>query len=890
MGRTCSRLPFVCVVICVAVVALPSWDGASAAQTPPLTMSGYLPSGDAQYRITAAVSDGAGNIYIIGSTFSTDLATPGAYDTTQNGNLDVFVSKIGAAGVVTFTTYLGGTAADEGTGIALDTAGNIYVTGQTASLDFPTTAGAYDRSCGQLGQLTCFSQVFVTKLNPAGSALVYSTFVSDTNFDKAHDIGVDAAGRAYVVGTTRPRESRSFPVTPDAFDSIGSEGGFHFVLNASGARNLYSTFLSGALSEDQLRIAVQPDGTRVVVGLTSSSDFPMLAPLQPVHGGSYDLFVVKFAPSNVVFYSTYVGGPGQERPLDVTIDGDGDIYVAGQGNAPLPAQTFAFGAWGGADGFVMKIAGDGSEVIYSGVFGGSRSQQSVTGIAVDQFGRAHVAGSTLAPDFGTTPDAVRRAPVRGSASDAFYGIVDASGNRVTYMTRMGGSSGQQAEALVFDGNGNAVVVGETSSSDFPIVNHPSTTPTGAFLFKFAIVPPAAPGGGNPREIVLYAANGDRGGGWQVVADATAAGGSAVRHPNAGLRVPTPLAEPRHFIELTFTALAGIDYRLWLRGKADANNWANDSLHVQFSDSITAGGAPTWRIGSTSGTTVQIERCLSCGLRSWGWNDNDGSLTTADRLGPLVRFRTTGSHTIRLQTREDGLTLDQIVLSAERFLTSAPGPARSDTTILDESTGSEPEPPACGPGEIVLHTADAELHGAWTATPDPMAASGVRVHHPNAGEPIPPRPLSLPVNYFEMPFFAEAGTPYRLWLRLKADGNHWSNDSAWVQFSDSVSATGTPAFRSGTTSAAIVQLENCLQCRLAGWGWNDHDYGGAVPAPPVYFAATGMHTIRVQTREDGLSIDQIVLSAARYFDFAPGNVRFDTTILPACPAPVLSTQE
>ena len=125
-------------------------------------------------------------------------------------------------------------------------------------------------------------------------------------------------------------------------------------------------------------------------------------------------------------------------------------------------------------------------------------------------------------------------------------------------------------------------------------------------------------------------------------------------------------------------MAGKAYRLWLRGRAQRDYWGNDSVHVQFSGSVDESGVPTWRIGSTSGTSVNIEDASNAGLSGWGWQDNGWGTGV---LGPVVRFETTGTHRIRIQTREDGLAIDQIVLSSSTYLNAAPGALKDDTTVL-----------------------------------------------------------------------------------------------------------------------------------------------------------------------------------------------------------------
>jgi Putative Ig domain len=185
----------------------------------------------------------------------------------------------------------------------------------------------------------------------------------------------------------------------------------------------------------------------------------------------------------------------------------------------------------------------------------------------------------------------------------------------------------------------------------------------------------------------------------------------------------------------------------------------------------------------------------------------------------------------------------------------------------------------GAPEIVLYASDAtRIAGTWALVSDSTAAGGMRIANPDRGAAKLATPLAAPANYFEMPFAAEAGVAYHLWVRGKAQNNSWANDSVMVQFSNSVDAAGTAKYRIGTTSGHIVNLENCSGCGIAGWGWQDNGWGINVVGPAIYFAQSGPQTIRVQVREDGFSIDQIVLSADRYATVSPGALKNDTTIL------------
>jgi hypothetical protein len=309
--------------------------------------------------------------------------------------------------------------------------------------------------------------------------------------------------------------------------------------------------------------------------------------------------------------------------------------------------------------------------------------------------------------------------------------------------------------------------------------------------------------------------------------------------------------------------------------------------VQFDHAVTSAGAPTWQIGTTSAMEFTLEDCNGCGLSGWGWQDNGYA-----GMGQAIYFQTTGPQTIRVQTREDGLSIDQIVLSHTIYASTSPGTLKNDTTILAEADGSsgtppppppppdpDPNPQATVPGDVVLYASEAPfVSGAWGVVADTTAAGSSKLRHANAGAAKLSTALASPVNYFEMTFNAEAGKPYRLWIRGKADSNNWANDSVFVQFDHSVDVNGVPMWRLDTTDATDINLEDCSGCGLSNWGWQDNGWGIDTMGPVVYFDATGPQRIRIQTREDGLSIDQIVISSEAYLSASPGALKNDVTIL------------
>jgi endonuclease/exonuclease/phosphatase family metal-dependent hydrolase len=400
-------------------------------------------------------------------------------------------------------------------------------------------------------------------------------------------------------------------------------------------------------------------------------------------------------------------------------------------------------------------------------------------------------------------------------------------------------------------------------------------PTGLVVLSLAAA--VAPALGQTDVVLSPAAATVRAGSWTVESDTTAAGGAALRHPDGGAaKRTTPLASPVDYFELTFEATAGVPYRLWLHGRADQDRWSNDSVFVQFAGSVTAAGSAAHRIGTTAALEVNLEDCSSCGLAGWTWQDTGWG---AGVLGPLVYFERTGAQRLRVQTREDGLAVDQIVLSPSTFLTAAPA------GVLQPAPGPAGTP-LPGQADVVLHPAAATVRaGKWTVQSDTTAAGGAALRHPDGGAAKRTTPLASPADYFELTFEAAAGVPYRLWLHGRADQDRWSNDSVFVQFADAVTAAGAATYRIGTTSAAEVNLEDCNGCGLAGWTWQDNGWGAGVLGPLVYFERTGTQRLRIQTREDGVALDQIVLSPAAFLMVPPTGLIQPPAPLPApLPAP------
>jgi hypothetical protein len=366
--------------------------------------------------------DGEGNAYVTGRTHSSDFpTTPGAFDVSFNGGYiddyaysDAFVVKVNPAGTgLLYSTFLGGGmgygAGDGGSGIAVDSEGNAYVTGGTNSLDFPTTPGAFDETVND----DYYSDAFVAKVNPAGSDLIYATFLGGVADDDGTDIAVDGEGNAYVTGWTH---SSDFPTTPGAFDVTSNDSdAFVAKVNPAGSDLVYATFLGGMGLDSGYAIDMDGAGNAYVTGWTASTDFPTTpGGFNETKNDEYysDVFVTKvnLTGSDLV-YSTFLGGMNSDGGSDIAVDGAGNAYLTGwtkSTNYPTTPGAFDVTYNGANDAFVAKVNPAGSNLVYATYLGGSETNDigdSGQGIAVDEAGNAYITGSTDSSDFPTTPGA-----------------------------------------------------------------------------------------------------------------------------------------------------------------------------------------------------------------------------------------------------------------------------------------------------------------------------------------------------------------------------------------------------------------------------------------------------------------------------------------------------
>ncbi len=363
----------------------------------------------------AIAVDTSGNAYVTGYTFSDDFpTTPGAFQPTTPSfhSLHAFVTALDPIGAGLYSTYLGGDYIDYAQGIAVDTSSHAYVIGTTGSIDFPTTAGAFQTTIGG-GNYDAFLTVF----NPTGTGLVYSTYLGGSGYEVGEGIAVDPSGKAYVTGITN---SSDFATTAGALQttyiSLYADV-FVTEFNPTGSDLVFSTYLGAGTYAEGKCIALDTSGRAYVSGL-AESEFPVTAGAwQTTFGGSdYDAFVAELNPTGSgLLYSTYLGGIDIEQVRGIAVDTSGNAYVSGfTRSSDFPTTEGALQTTvNGEDAFVTELNPSGTGLVYSTFLGGSSSDQGY-GVAVDTFGNFYVTGFSMSSDFPTTAGAFQttlRGPV-----------------------------------------------------------------------------------------------------------------------------------------------------------------------------------------------------------------------------------------------------------------------------------------------------------------------------------------------------------------------------------------------------------------------------------------------------------------------------------------------
>ena len=590
--------------------------------------------------------------FIAGGTFSTNFPTAHPLQPNHGGpddfSRDAFVSKISADGsTLLYSTYLGGTDEDVANGIAVDTFGNAYVTGTTISANFPVTPGSFNTECGGDGSCgatlnphnAVVSNAFVTKLNPEGSALIYSGFLGEYEPVKGQAITVDANQVAYVTGQTGPNQTPTvpiippnvppppFPITPNAAQPIigGATDAFLSKISATGTTILYSTYIGGENEDYAFGIAVDANSNAYVTGLTYSTTFPVTGgAFQSANQGAGDAFLTKISTAGGPFlYSTLLGGPGLDQGNAVAVDPNGNAFLAGQISSGGFVSPRAYG--GNGDAFVAKfnssLSGAASLVFFT-YLGGSLAD-TANGIALDSSGNIYVAGSTVSADFPVV-GAVFQPTYGGGNADAFVAKLDPTGS-ILYSSFLGGSNTDSAFGIAVDSDGSAYVTGQTCSLDFPLTNPEQASAGGncdAFVTKVSILSGIIL---NPNGLVFQSLNVGATSQPQTVTLTT--GDSAVTITSVSLAGPNP-ADFAQTTSCGSSVPSGTQCTFTVSFSPTSNGLRKASLVI----ADTENGNPTTHVVALTGSTSTVQlstSSLSFGPQSIGVASSAQTITVTN---------------------------------------------------------------------------------------------------------------------------------------------------------------------------------------------------------------------------------------------------------------------
>jgi hypothetical protein len=364
---------------------------------------------------------------------------------------------------IAYSSFLGGAGGDGGNDIAIDAAGNIYLTGWTASSAFPGTQGSPRNT-----------DAFVTKLSPDGRTIIYSAYLGGSGYESGTGIAVDATGNVYITGITF---SANFPVK-GAYQDKKKSGSDAFVtkLGPDGRALIYSTYLGGNDDDEAAGIALNAFGNAFVTGSTFSTNFPTNKPIQKNPTGDADAFVTKVSQNGRnLAYSTYLGGAGSDIPNSVAVDTAGNAYITGGTTSPdFPIKNALKPEFSAAENeaFVSKINDRGEALVYSTFLGGSDGQSGFA-ITVDGAGSAYVTGSTSSPDFpvaNALQPALNADCGAPTCVDAFVTQLSIDGTTLAYSSFLGGKLTDVGKGIALDSAGHIFITGYTQSLDFPLAN------------------------------------------------------------------------------------------------------------------------------------------------------------------------------------------------------------------------------------------------------------------------------------------------------------------------------------------------------------------------------------------------------------------------------------
>jgi len=491
---------------------------------PVLSFSTYLGGAGLETARALAV-DGAGNVYVGGYTDSANFPTASPYQAAGGGGVDVFVCKLKPEGSgLFFCTYLGGGSDDRLFALALDGSGNIVIGGWTYSADFPLTGGAWQRT------LSGGRDAFVAKLNPAGSSLIFSTFLGGAGNDAAYAVAADGSGKVYVAGDTY---STNFPVLAGYRSSnAGRQDAFVAKLNGSSSALVWSTYLGGSGDDSAAALALDASGAVWVAGATGSTNFPTASPLKSSLGGAQDAFLARLSSDGrSLLAGTYLGGSGgktgaPEAATALALDAGGSVYVAGiTSSKDFPVVNAFQSKHGGGilDGFLVKLNSAGTSYIFSTYFGGS-SDDYIYGLAVNSSRAPAVAGYTSSANLP-----VKKA-VQSAKSGGYDGLLarfSPGGQSLEMCSYLGGSDSEAFYGLAADRRGDLWLAGQSLSLDFPVKQAYQSSNAGGYSAVVARLADNVPAAGfrasdNSVRLFSYADYKQRNAGGYIASDVAVA--------------------------------------------------------------------------------------------------------------------------------------------------------------------------------------------------------------------------------------------------------------------------------------------------------------------------------------------------------------------------------
>lgn len=414
--------------------------------------------------VRAVALDPAGNIYVTGATLSSDL--PGTNRGQTFGAQDVFVAKLNpTASAILYSTYLGGAGTEQANAIHVGSEGEVTIAGATASTNFPVSAGAPQPRFAGGG--SALNDAFVLRLNAAGSALVWSSYLGGPQAEVALGLTVDRERNTYVTGRT---DSTDFPNTSPNLPARGAGDAFVTKINLAGTAFVYSTVLGGFGLDYGTGVAVDATGAVYVTGETRSSNFPVTEGVyQAERRGNSDAFVTKLQPDGAsLVWSSYFGGGNSEVSNAVVVDGANAVYIGGQttsSDLPLGFSAFQRASALAPDAFVAKFNRDMNGLLFSTYLGGD-GEDTVRALALSPINELYAAGITTSVNFPTRNDGPLRFFEYAGGVDGFLTKFNQGANTLQFSTYLGGAGTDNLAALATDGQGRLLVAGTTDSPQF----------------------------------------------------------------------------------------------------------------------------------------------------------------------------------------------------------------------------------------------------------------------------------------------------------------------------------------------------------------------------------------------------------------------------------------